>query len=325
MKSHPATIFLGDYARALKLLAPADDATRQAIAELLGLERVPVELEAAPPAPTRLPVQSEPAPEAPPIVPEPADQTPSPAAPQTPAWLASTLEPLPRTSGEWVFPADPLPETAMPETIVPPPLRPLFVPSWTRGILSASLATMSEDGPLDIQRLADTVARGAAIQKLYRLPWPTLRRGAQLLIDRAEALEPFWRDQRWLQEVIVRTVGTARVEVLRFANCPTRGAGKGPKRSWAAYQAPAPGTVVAILTDLGIGEPPFASEYTDVAEWRAFARALWWHDCPIVAFVPYPPERYPRGLAKLITIVQWGRGTTAATIKRLVGRAREVT
>jgi len=46
--------------------------------------------------------------------------------------------------------------------------------------------------------------------------------------------------------------------------------------------------------------------------------------CPLVAFVPYAPRRWPRALRRAMTIVQWDRRTSAVTIRNLVGRAHQV-
>ena len=237
----------------------------------------------------------------------------------------STIE---RSAGEaepWNIDVVPLQlQTTSEEFTEPPPLLPLFVPLWTRGILSAALTTDSEDGPLDLESIAESLAHGECIWQLPRLPWPTLRRGVQVLVDKSDALVPFTRDQTWLQEEIRRVVGVDRVQILRFVGCPSRAVGTGPRKFWDKYRPPPSGTVVLLLTDLGIGMPMFATEVADVSEWLEFAKVIHRAGCPLVAFVPYTPSRWPRHLIGAMTIIQWDRGTSAATVRRLVRRGHEV-
>jgi hypothetical protein len=183
--------------------------------------------------------------------------------------------------------AQPLDEQGLAEHDVPPTLKPLFVPNWTRAILSNAAATTSDDGPLDIERIAAVLARGEALGKLYRQPSPTLQRGVQLLVDTSEAMIPFSRDQAWLQMQIQLVVGNERMQVLHFRGCPGRGVRAGARGEWVRYQRPAAGTPVLLLTDLGIAQPLFADDVADALEWRTFADELRRFGCPVAAFVPY--------------------------------------
>ena len=74
-------------------------------------------------------------------------------------------------------------------TAAPPPPPPLFGPPRGRAILSTTLATVVDEGDVDLERVVERLAAGDVITSLPRLPSLTLRRGVQLLIDRGPGLE----------------------------------------------------------------------------------------------------------------------------------------
>jgi hypothetical protein len=87
-----------------------------------------------------------------------------------------------------------------------------------------------------------------------------------------------------------------------------------------AYEPPASGTPVLLVTDLGIGVPPLAQDTLFIDDWRDFADRTARARCPIIALVPYSPERWPAALKGIINIIQWDRSTTAGDVHRDVGR-----
>jgi hypothetical protein len=204
-----------------------------------------------------------------------------------------------------------------------PPLDPLFGPQWARGILTAGLATLGPDGPLDVEAITEALARCEVIERVPTLPSWTLERGAQLLMDKSQAMMPFVRDQAWLLREIRNVVGEDRLEVLRFAGSPGRGAGRGA-RPWPAYAPPPPGTPVVLLSDLGVCQPPLVAEWAGEEEWVTFAASVSRAGCPLLAFVPYGPERWPPRLARLMNIFQWDRGTTASAVANVNRDSRGV-
>ena len=319
--------FLADVTRCFKLLDPTDDATRSAIADMLVLH----EEDAYAPQHTMFsPIRQTPKDSSKPKSPSRKEEKVSPSLPIRPAstqtsnWVPSTLELLPNAEEPWDFEVEPLPTQARSSEFPELPLEPLFVPQWTRGILSASLATTSEDGPLDIERIVASLAQNQYQQQLPRLPQPTLRRGVQLLIDKSDGLVPFSRDQRWLQDALLRIVGADKLEILRFIGSPLRDAGQGPKSTWSKYRPPLAGTVVLLLTDFGIGQPMFSTDAASIPEWLDFAEEAHRAGCPLVAFVPYAPDRWPYHLRRCLTMIQWDRKTSVSTVRHLIGPAHEV-
>jgi len=205
-----------------------------------------------------------------------------------------------------------------------PRLEPLFLPRWTRAILSAGLATNSEVGEIDVDRVVDILASGQCLKTLPLLSTPTLTRGVQLLIDRSQAMTPFIRDQIRLHREIVATVGTDRVTTLRFVGCPIRGAGAGPEPTWSHYEPPLSKAPVLLLSDLGIGRPMLNDERAGVREWLTFIRLVKKAKSPLLAFVPYEASRWPPKLANEIPIIQWDRNTTVTIVCNKLKHAREV-
>lgn len=204
------------------------------------------------------------------------------------------------------------------------PLEPLFFPRWTRAILSAGLATNSDVGPVDVDRVVEILARGESLKTLPVLSTPTLTRGVQLLIDRSEAMTPFIRDQVRLHKEIVATVGSDRVTTLRYVGCPIRGAGGGAAPSWSTYEPPVSKAPVLLLTDLGIGRPRLNDERAGIEEWVLFIEQVKKAECPLLAFVPYAQSRWPPELASRMSIIQWDRRTSAITVCNKLKHAREV-
>lgn len=320
MRQNTSSIFLGDLARAMRALKVSDHATAEAIAELLGMrlgrraaeigagsglrrpgpdKDVPASLEEASPGETEG------------VLPEDEDERES---------IPIDVESSPSTKEEWLPEVEPLPPAAADVIPTRPPLEPLLVPRWVRGIISATLATDDEDGPLDVDRVAEILAKRECVRQLPTLPSRTLRRGLQLLVDKSQAMMTFARDQSWLLNEIRDIVGADSVEVLRFAGSPLRGTGKG-RKPWPAYRPPPPGTPVVLLTDLGICQPMLTDDWADTPEWVDFATAVSRAGCPLLALVPYGRARWHPALTHLMTIIQWDRNTTAATVSKLVRHA----
>jgi hypothetical protein len=111
--------------------------------------------------------------------------------------------------------------------------------------------------------------------------------------------------------------GAERTSVRYFEEAPLRGAGSGPGRDWTAYRPPASGTRILILSDLGTGGLPFDQIRSRAEEWRSFLALLRRAGCDPVAFVPYPPDRWPRWVTAL-PVVHWDRRTTVHAVTEQV-------
>lgn len=340
-----ADIWIGDLVRALEILSPMDDEAFQAIARTLGFE---AGFESKPEVEAKTPLPKAPMPGA-----------PRPTVRRT----VTQIKPKPPVSSD--AEAIPLQVVSLPQLQVPPPQvveavprvlgdtaaaplphQPLFEPRWTRAILSQALATPSPDGPIDFERVIETITRREELRALPRLPEATLRRGVQLLVDQSDAMNPYKRDAQVLVERIRQVVGIHNAQVLHFRGYPLI-PDASPNVNWGAYpvgisgsapdtlfdaygrrrgeyEPPPSGTVVALITDLGIGQPLFSNESASPSLWLEFAQRVRQAGCPLIAFVPYAVSRVPGELSSAFKIVQWDRQTTANKIRRLVGRAHKL-
>jgi hypothetical protein len=306
---------LGDAIRALDLLRPTDDATVAAVLGLVGLtERGPAPV--TPPAPKRR-AQEDPDVEVPNERRRRRPQRPLGSREATVSEignvLPSSLDAQPPTGTQGIAGVPQLAQGDDEPRL--PPIEPLFVPRWIRGILGAAISVPLPDGPPDLDRIVDAVARRQALRAVPRQAAPTLRLGVQLLVDRSTRMAPFARDQEWLEWALRRVLGETSVAVYPFVGTPL------PVDGGPSYRLPATGTPVLALTDLGIARPMFDSEPSDAAAWLGFAEAVRRGGCALTAFVPYPPSRWPARLGEAMTVIQWERTTSVATIRGVVGAA----
>lgn len=191
-----------------------------------------------------------------------------------------------------------------PSAMKPPRYEPLLSPSSARNILSATLSIEDEQGPIDAARLIDAVASCRAVARLVREPSPTLRRGALVLIDRSEHMDPYHRDIVEVLRSIEQVLGRDGVTRFTFDGAPTELA-RWDDGEPCAFSAPA-GTPVLLLSDLGMRR----SSSED--DWYAFATRAARAGCLLIALVPYPPSRLPARLARRMRVVMWDRRTTVA-------------
>lgn len=308
-------VSLGDAVRAFRALRPTDEATAAEILSLVGLT---AQAPAPPPPPEPRPV----------TLPEDGEaELPPRVRERKPVYedgedgtslgdeVASALEVQPAAAGKGFENVRQLPKD---EGASLPPIEPLLLPHWVRGILSAALSVPLPDGPPDVDRLVEAIARGEAITSIPRRPAPTLRLGVHLLVDRSARMVPFAKDEAWLEWALRRIVGENGVEARRFTGTPLRVVTDRAGRDGDASSPPVPGRPVLALTDLGIARPMFDADWTDAGDWLELERVLARVGCPLIAFVPYPPSRWPPTLAAELTIVQWDRVTSAATVRGLL-------
>jgi hypothetical protein len=196
------------------------------------------------------------------------------------------------------------------------PHQPLFPPRSTPAILQAALSRQVAEGPIDITSLVETVARCKPVSVVRRRYVPTLRYGVQVLVDLGPAMEPFRRDQEQVTRQIIATVGHEKVRVRYFAYSPLRGTGTGAGWTWRRpYRPPSRGTPILLLSDMGIGGPAGDLRASTYPEWLEFGRIAAGNESGIVAFVVYPPGRWPSWLASLGHPVSWDRRATARSTR----------
>lgn len=308
-----AEVGLADLIEAVERLGARDAALVRRIAEILQVEAL-----LRKPAPVRqTPIPRPPAPEPPPP-PQP------PAVHQAgPGFRRSTVTRWRDDTPSFAVPVPSLPPPTDEADERQPPLQPLFVPSWTRAILSMSLATPGEHGPVDLHRVVERLSHGRTLPRLPRRIVPTLRKGVQVLVDRGAGMVPFARDADALVREIILVAGR-ETPVLHFRGLPSDGVANLERRIVRPYEIPPAGVPVALITDFGIGIDPFDTQRPASDDWVEFLRLVRRTDSPLVAFVPYPRQRCARAIAALVTIIEWDRRTSLTRIRAALRRGWRV-
>jgi hypothetical protein len=299
-----AAIWISDLAAALDALGPASDATFEAIADLLGLERAA--------RPTSLP-PSDPPPSPPP---PPPDGAGGGGAPSTAASGRSpfTVAELPALAPqEASLPAQPSIEPLKLQAPVPgaqPKPIPLLSPLAARFIVQELVASSRFGPDPDLERLVDGLARCEIPQPVPLQEHRTLAFGVQILVDEGEGMEPFADDQEGMVELVRRLVGEAIVDVRRIYEVPD------PADPIYPWEPPPPGVPVLALTDLGLaGRVERGTADLDAA-WQVVAAALAIRGSSLIVLLPYPPARWPVSLSACIDLAPWDRSTTTVRARQ---------
>jgi hypothetical protein len=308
---------IADVRRALALLRPADEGTTSAVAELLGFDLLSSGDRVPPWTTDDSDLQTE----------EAMDVGRSAAADDAEierlvpvGW--ESYDAAARTDWRAAEPVDELPLEVL---TAPLSLEPLLPRRSTPSIIAAAASTAVENDEPDAEQLVEVVATGRPVDRIPHGVRPTLIRGVQVLVDHGKGMEPFARDQVELVRDIVSVVGRSAVQRASFRNAPTRGILPAGRWRRQAYAAPPPGTPVLALTDLGIGGPPVYPTRARADEWIALADLLAQRGSPLLAFVPYPPSRWPPRIAAAIEVLTWDRSTSLSTVlmaRRRRGRPR---
>ena len=322
MTERRGPISIGDAIRAIVDLRPRDEATADAIRTLLGIDREPATLALPnvgawkPSTPEGIAPGSQQTPAAPP--------SPSSTTTVTPQSQSAPIAGIEVRLAKAGSGPPPPPDWASAQTLdmgvttrgkLPPPI-PLFRPPRGRAILSTTLATVVNEGDIDLERVVDSLAEGQMLSSLPRLPSLTLRRGVELLIDRSAGIDPFRADIDGLVQNLDDILSDDRLEVARFAGCPSRGVGSGPRRTWKPWAGKRPGTPVVVVTDLGIGGPAMDRDRATMSEWLRFARRVRESGCELIALVPYEAGRWPPALSRAMTLIHWSERTSVGSVRR---------
>jgi len=315
-------ISIGDAIRAILDLRPGDADTAEMIHELLGIDREPTTLAlpnigamkpstndavsssaSSPGAGSRaqaVPETPGPDPRAQPMTGIDARRTKTGTGPPPPPDWADLRE-------------ETLPATSRGATQLPPPL---FAPPRGRAILSTTLATVVNEGDVDLDRVVEQLADGQMLRQLPRLPSLTLRRGVQLLVDRGPGIDPFRGDIEGLSRHLDDILSDDRLEIASFAGCPSRGVGTGSRQEWLPWKSKGQGTPVVVVSDLGIGGPNSDPDRGTVGEWLRFARQVREAGCELIALVPYEAARWPPRLSRAMSVIHWSERTSVGSVRR---------
>ncbi len=312
-------ISTADLLRAFEALQPSNDVEKSAIAQVLGLEWRPVAVLDTPAPPPDTPSKKD-IPGAmisQVVTPQPSKKTIPIAKPTGKASGFKISGPTKRTGGSplWSTPKSSGAFESI-SSLVQLAVLPLFVPRWTRSIMSTALAVRIPVGPVDISAVVDDIARGRLLRMLPQLNAMAMASQVEILVDVGHSMLPFAADQQHVIKAVRTVVGFDCVRVLKFTGSPLRGTGTDDMLEWPEYYSfPLSPTHILLLSDLGIGRSPVSGTSASVDEWRRFGRELRRRQIACTAFVPYPTNRWPLALRHQFRMVEWDRTTTAGHVR----------
>jgi hypothetical protein len=304
-----------DLLRAFTELEPSTDDAKRAIAQVLGLEWKMAKLAIPLPPGPEVPLPD-------PLAPVKIERLPTPVkesvatVPTVNAVMNFTLSgPAKKKTASVLWATPPGEFEVPPASPAPAEVPPLFLPRWTRAILSTALAARSQTGTPDVREIVSEIARGHLLRKLPQLYADTMAQQVQVLVDVGDSMLPFAADQRNAIKAVKAVAGSDRVAVLKFTGSPLRGAGTDDEAVWKEFVFPSSKAQILMLTDLGIGRSPLSETLASVNEWRRFGRELRRRGIACTVFLPYPAKRWPSNLAGQFRLVAWDRATTASSVK----------
>jgi hypothetical protein len=317
----PAGVSAADVLLAVQDLKPTDGVTLEQILKMLGMERLPPGSPgvgtwqanvAAPDAPAP-PTDADRAAAPPPLTPHLPPRLPGAAA------SARLVGRVTFAAPQWGSGNTPFKPAAGQSDSEPPP--PIFASGTSRALLAAALSTMREGSELDVDRATDVMATRRWLDSIPYRRVPTLRRGAQVLIDESDAMNPFRHDVDHLLHVLDRLFGRGHLTVRRFRYCPGRDVWEAATSERQAWQPPTRGAPVVVVSDVGL-TTSLDLDSASVPEWQAFAGRVRESACPLVALTPIGPP-WPLALARATAFVHWSERTTARQIARALREAHD--
>jgi hypothetical protein len=326
-RARPFPISLGDRLRVEEALRPGDAATRDLIDRLLGSDPPSATSAAASLGPWKPSASVSTSAPMSPLEP----QTVEPIKKSDPLKLPgieTTSTPLGRVAlptPEWNATVSAIDTAAGGEASLPPP--PIFSVSHSRALLSGVLSTLHDGSEIDTARASAQLTRNLHLTSIPYRPVPSLRRGAQVLVDLSAAMAPFRDDVEQVLADLVRLFGRGHLEVLYFKGSPSNG----PRRGvWAQdsggrrpWRSPGRGVPVLVISDVAMSLS-LNDDLPAVDEWVQFAHDVRAAMCRLVALVPYPPDRWLVALTRLVAFVPWTEQTTARMVMRALREARTI-
>ncbi len=316
-------ISTADLLRAFEALQPSNDVEKSAIAQMLGLEWKPVAALNAPVLPAKEDVLKQ----------GPVSATSQVAQPPAPKMAVPVTQPSGK-AGRFKI-SGPVKHTARSplwatpkssdafesvSSLVQREVPPLFMPRWTRSIMSTALAVRTPTGQVDIHAIVEAISCGRLLRTLPRLNAMAMASQVEILVDVGHSMLPFATDQQHVIKAVRTVVGVDYVRVLKFTGSPLRGAGTDDMLEWPKYYSfPSAQTHILLLSDIGIGRSPMSGTSASVDEWRRFGRELRRRQIACTAFIPYPAKRWPPALMHQLRMVEWDRTTTTGQVRFSTG------
>ena len=198
-------------------------------------------------------------------------------------------------------------ELLAPPGHLPPPHLPLM--RWARlwPFFKMVLGLLHDTGTLDIPRLVERLARGQVLRQVPQVTRQGWAGACQVIIDYAEPLLPFWADYNDLHPRLRRLRGMQGLTLVAALDGDPEGRCEVyTSQGWRPcdyMRAPAPGTPVLLLSDLGCLDGSTARRQP----WRRLGQRLQRLGCQAVALMPCPPRYWDADLTRLFVPVCWDR------------------
>jgi hypothetical protein len=186
-----------------------------------------------------------------------------------------------------------------------------------KGLISELISSSVEAPPIDIERLVSTIARS---ETLHGLPFGrrrTLAKGCDVLVDLGASLRLLAADRDQILNTLRLLLSQAKLEISVFRGSPERlfsleGEKVANRRwRWAVSRRP-----VLILSDFGVVRPFGMGLPWDDDAWLEFLERLQNQGRPVIGLIPFPPSRWPRELARRITLIKWDRSLTIGKVRK---------
>ena len=183
-------------------------------------------------------------------------------------------------------------------------IEPLFAPQTARSTIRAAVLIPDNRGRIDSRQTARLLAGRRPAKPLPRQASWHPSSDVLVLQDLGDGMDAFLDDIAPFLLTLRRVVGKHAAREGAFLGRPAK---------TAAQLGIHPGTVVIVLTDLGLsqGGAPAAST---VADWREFASQVQRADARAVALVPWERRRWPAAISSRLAIVTWDRTTTVSDV-----------
>lgn len=199
-----------------------------------------------------------------------------------------------------------------------PDFQPLFLDRWFQGIFTSVLGVRVPTQEIDFRKLERYVIQGEFFTQLPFKARTKLVKGVHVLLDRAESMQPFWRDETELLSRLRRMLGDVLVQHSWFEF--DRSASR------IDWLTPMPGqfrmeTPVLIVTDFGSGAVQFVAQTMNWEPWRPILDQAFCSRSRVFALIPSLPKFWPAAIGTFTDCsLLWDRDTSPQTAARLCRR-----
>ena len=190
-----------------------------------------------------------------------------------------------------------------------PPAQPPLM-RWSRlwPFLKLALGGELETRALDVPRIVALLARGAIVERLPRRRRASWAQRAQVWLDYAEPLQPFWPDLNEAHERLRRLRGLQGLTLVALPDGDPFGRRwlYHARRGWQPLRGEIkmmPGAPVLVLSDLGCLDDDDARR----RQWLRLGQRLRRYGVRPVALMPCPPRWWDDDLANRFYPVAWDR------------------